>query len=67
MTAPQNLTPHPSDKDPLSRIHPSLRERLLGIKFDELSPEQTRLIFTLDAETILRDLVRDTRAKGILP
>lgn len=54
--------------DDHARIHPSLREFLLGIRLDKLlTPEELKQIFSSDVESVLRDLVRETRAKGLLP
>lgn len=67
MTAPQNAIHEIPDSDPLARIHPSLREQLLGVDLEQLTPEMLKRVFSDDPETTLRDLVRDSRAKGLMP
>lgn len=66
MTAIQQPGHESTDSDSSPQIHSSLRDRCLGVRFDKLTPEQLRIVFSGDVEAILRELIRDTRAKGLL-
>lgn len=66
MTVPEHTPEQTNENDPQSRIHPSLRPYLLGIQFDQLTPDEAQRIFEGNAEAIIAEFVREARAKGLM-